>query len=128
MINGNCVVHPKLFLSCRYFKFELEGKGAIPSLDLPPFLSSYLDRTSPVCMFTAQQLRTYTIAHLSGGGWYLDCTLEFTPPSEVQLRRSLDGKGVVDLDIDEFAGLDDKARQKAIARRDLLDKKKEARV
>ena len=79
-------------------------------------------------MFTAQQLRTYTTAHLSGGGWNLDCTLDFTPPSEVQLRRSLDGKGVVDLDIDEFAGLDDIARQKAIARRDLLDKKKEARV
>ena len=58
----------------------------------------------------------------------MDCTLEFTPPSEVQLRRSLDGKGVLDLDIDEFARLDDKARQKAIARRDLLDKKKEARV
>ena len=34
----------------------------------------------------------------------------------------------MDLDIDEFARLDDKARQKAIARRDLLDKKKEARV
>ena len=80
------------------------------------------------CMFTAQQLRTYTTAHLSGGGWYLDCTLEFTPLLEVQLRRSLDGKGVLDLDINEFAGLDDKARQKAIARRDLLDKKKEARV
>ena len=58
----------------------------------------------------------------------MDCTLEFTPPSEVQLRRSLDGKGVADLDIDEFAGLDDKATQKAITRRDLLDKKKEARV
>ena len=80
------------------------------------------------CMFTAQQLRTYTIAHLSGGGWYLDCTLEFTPPSEVQLRRSLDGKGVLDLDIDEFVGLDGRARQKAIANWDLLDKKKEARV
>ena len=70
----------------------------------------------------------YTTAHLSGGGWYLDCTLEFTPPSEIQLRRSLDGKGVLDVDIHEFAGLDDKARQKAIARRDLLDKKKETRV
>ena len=32
----------------------------------------------------------------------------------------------MELDIDEFAGLDDKARQKAIARRDFLDKKKEA--
>ena len=40
----------------------------------------------------------------------------------------MDGKGVLDLDIDEFAGLDDRARQKAIARRDFLDKKKEARV
>ena len=58
----------------------------------------------------------------------MDCILEFTPPSEVQLRRSLDGKGVVDLDIDEFAGLDERTRQKAIVRRDLLDKKKETRV
>ena len=97
-------------MPCRYFKFELEGKGAIASLDLPAFLSSYLDRTSVACMFTAHQLWTYTIAHLSGGGWYLDCSLEFTPPSEVQLKRSLDGKEVVDLDIDEFAGLDEKAR------------------
>ena len=127
-VHDNCVVHPKILLPCRYFKFELEGKGSMASLDLPPFLSSYLDRTSTTCMFTAHQLRTYTTAHLSGGGWYLDCTLDFTPPSEVQLRRSLDSKGVVDLDIDEFAGLDDKARQKAIARRDLLDKKKEAWV
>ena len=127
-INGRCVVYPKLCLPCRYFKFELEGKGAIASLDLPPFLSSYLDRTSVACMFTAHLLRTYTTAYLSGGGWYLDCTLEFTPPSEVQLRRSLDGKGVVDLDIDEFAGLDERTRQKAIARRELLDKKKEARI
>ena len=127
-VNGRCVVHPKLCLPCRYFKFELEGKGAIASLDLPPFLSSYLDRISVACMFTTHQLRTYTTAHLSSGGWYLDYTLEFTPPSEVQLRRSLDGKGVVDLDIDEFVGLDEKIRQKAIARRDLLDKKKVARV
>ena len=51
-----------------------------------------------------------------------------TPPSKVQLKRSFDEKEVLDLDIDEFVGLDDKARQKAIARRDLLDKKKEARV
>ena len=80
------------------------------------------------CIFTAHQLHTYTTAHLSGGGWYLDCTLEFTPPSEVQLRRYLDGKGILDLDINEFAGLDNKARQKAITRRDFLDKKKEARV
>ena len=34
----------------------------------------------------------------------------------------------MDPDIDEFAGLDDKARHKASARRDLLDKKKETRV
>jgi hypothetical protein len=79
-------------------------------------------------MFSAHQLRTYTTAHLSGGGWYLDCTLEFTPLSEVELRRSLDGKGVVDLEIDEFAGLDENARKKAITRRDANDRKKEART
>jgi len=37
----------------RYFKLELEAKGAIDKKDLPPFISTFLDRGSADCMYTA---------------------------------------------------------------------------
>lgn len=123
------IVNTNFLLSCiRYFKLELEAKGAISRLDLPPFLSGYLDRSSDTSMFSPHQQRTYTTAHLSGGGWYLDCTISYTHPSELEFRKSLDGKGVVVLDVDEFAGMTDKQRRRAIARRETGDRKKEARL
>ncbi len=48
------------------------------------------------------------MAHLSGGAWYLDYVVAFTHLSEVQLHASLDGKGAIDLDVDEFAGMIDR--------------------
>jgi hypothetical protein len=78
-------------------------------------------------MYTPNQLRTFTTAHLSAGGWYLDCSLTFTHPQELQLRASLEGKGAIDLEVDEFIGLTDRQRKRAIARREANDKKKEAR-
>ena len=118
-------VHSSL---CRYFKFELEGKGAIQRADLPPFLSVYLDRNSASCMYMANQLRTFTTAHLSNGGWYIDCPILYTHPSEVQLRKSLEGIGAVDMDVDDFVGLTDEQRTKAIAKRDNSGRKKTARL
>jgi len=38
----------------------------------------------------------------------------------------LDGKGAIDLDVNEFVGMMDKQRRKAIVRREANDKKKEA--
>ena len=113
---------------CRYFKFELLGKGAIQRADLPPFLSVFLDRTSSSCMYTANQLRTFTTAHLNSGGWYIDCPISYTHPSELQLRNSLEGIGAVDLHVDEFAGLTDEQKSRAIAKRDHADRKKAARL
>ena len=49
-------------------------------------------------------------------------------PSEVQLRKSLEGIGVVDMDVDDFASLTDEQRAKAIAKRDKSDRKKTARL
>ena len=115
------------FLFGRYFKLELEAKGAIEK-DLPPFLSNFLDRTSANCMYTPKQLRTYTTAHLSGGGWYIDCAIAYTHPSEVQLRLSLDELGTIDMEVEKFAGLNDRQRERAIARRENSDRKKAARL
>ncbi len=58
----------------------------------------------------------------------MDYALAFTHPSEVELRASLDGKGAIDLDVDEFSSMMDRQRRKAIAKRDANDKKKEVRV
>jgi hypothetical protein len=79
-------------------------------------------------MYTPNQLRTYTTAHLSGGGWYIDCPISYTHPSEAQLHNSLEGIGTIDMDVDEFAGLTDKQREKAIARRETNDRRKAARI
>ena len=49
-------------------------------------------------------------------------------PSEVQLRKSLEGIGAVDMDVDDFAGLTEQQRAKAITKRDNSDRKKTARL
>ena len=88
----------------------------------------YLDRSLASCMYTANQLRTFTTAHLSSGGWYIDCSISYTHPSEVQLRKSVEGIRAVDMDVDDFAGLTDQQRAKAITKRDNSDRKKTARL
>lgn len=79
-------------------------------------------------MYSASQVQTFTIAHLTGGGGYLDCHVTFTHPLEVDLGKSLDGIGVIDLEVPEFAAMSDQKRRRAIARRITDDKKKEATV
>ena len=79
-------------------------------------------------MYTANRLRTFTMAHLSSSGWYIDCPIAYTQPLEVQLRKSLEGNGAMDMDVDDFAGLTDEQRTKEIAKRDNSDRKKTARL
>jgi len=70
----------------RYFKLELLPKGAISLRDLPPFLSTFFYRTLADCMYTTNQLQMFTTVHLSEGGWYLECHIIHTPPSEVEYQ------------------------------------------
>jgi hypothetical protein len=71
---------------------------------------------------------------LKGGAWYLDCIATWIHPKEEKLRRSLEvpGEGGPHLSefspVDEFLGLDDEARMKAIAKWDVADKKKVDKV
>lgn len=88
-------------------------------------MTSWLDRSLTECMYTEFQLRTFTTANLTGGGWYLDCPVTFTHPSELALRKSFDGLSVVDLEVPEFVEMTDTQRKRAIARRTVADKKKE---
>jgi len=77
-------------------------------------------------MYTTNQLRTFTTVHLNGRRWYLECHITHTPPLEVEFRKSFKGLGAIDLDMEEFIGLTDRQKRRAIARRETNDKKKEA--
>ena len=114
---------------CRYFKYELLPKRAIAKEDLPIFLTTWLDRSNQACMFSAVQQRTWTTAHLTSGAWYLECGVGYTPPHEMELKKSRQALGesreeMVDLNTIE----DDSAREKAVKRRLDSDRKKAQKV
>jgi hypothetical protein len=107
--------------------FELYKKDAIKKFDLPLFLSNWLDQKSSATMFSDGQLRTWATKHLKGGAWYLDCVATWTH-SELEAPGE-GGPHLSELqEIDEFAGLDEEATEKAISKRDAADKRKADRV
>lgn len=80
-------------------------------------------------MFSANQQRTWSTSHLTGCGWYLDCHPSYTPPFEIELRKSresveLSGVEMIDLQCIE----DEEERAKALSRRLEENKKKALRV
>ena len=117
-----CLFDP--FLMCRYFKAELCGKKAIAKEDFPPFLTTWLDRSSPDCMFSPGQLKSWTSSHLMACPWYLECNFGVTPLEEEALFQALKDSVIVDPEVLEFSGLDNVAKTKAVRRRELSDRKK----
>lgn len=80
-------------------------------------------------MFSALQQRTWTTTHLLSGAWYLDCGTAYTPPSEVELKKSREaigesGEEMLDLNSIE----DENAREKAMRKRLESDRKKALKV
>ena len=113
----------------RYFKYELLQKKAIAKEDLPIFLTTWLDRSNQACMFSAAQQRTWTTAHLTCGAWYLDCGLGFTPPHEVELKKSRQSVGECGEEMLDLNAIEDEsAREKAVRRRLDSDRKKAQKV
>jgi hypothetical protein len=118
---------PSLF--SRFFKFELLPKKAILKEDLPLFLSTWLNRSNAACMFTAAQQRTWTTSHLASGAWYLDCATHYTPPFEMELRKSREAIGESGEEMQDLKGIeDDNDRAKALKRRIEEDRKKALKV
>jgi hypothetical protein len=102
---------------------ELFPKRGIAKEDLPPFLQTWLDRTSTDCMFSPSQLRTWTSAHLRGVAWYLECGPQHVPALEKEQFKSLEAVGGVIAEDEALASLDDKTREKLIAQDKLKAKK-----
>ena len=108
----------------RYSKIELYSKKAIAKEDLPSFLTTWLDQSSPDCMFSLSQLKSWTSSHLMACPWYLECNFGVALPEEKALFQALKDSMVVDPKVSKFSGLDNVAKTKAVKRRELSDKKK----
>ena len=80
-------------------------------------------------MFLANQLRTWSISHLTGGGWYLDYTSSFSLAFETELRKSGEAVGESGVEMVDLQCIEDEhERAKALSRRLADDKKKAFKV
>jgi hypothetical protein len=80
-------------------------------------------------MFTAAQQRTWTTSHLTSGAWLLDCATHYTPPFEMELRKSREAIGESGEKMDDLKGIEnDNERAKALRRRIEEDRKKALKV
>jgi hypothetical protein len=75
---------------------ELLPRGAIIQFQLPVFLTSWVDKASPLCMYTVTHIRYWPNAHLKAGCWYIDCGKLFCPVEEEDVQKACfeaDSKG-----------------------------------
>ena len=80
-------------------------------------------------MFSANQQRTWSTSHITGGGWYLDCAPGFTPPFEIELRKSREAVEESGVEMIDLQGIEDEQeRAKALSRHLEQDRKKTLRV
>jgi hypothetical protein len=80
----------------RYFMRELLPHGAVDEPQLPVFLTSWVDKSSALCMYTMTQSCIWSVPHLKTGCWYLDCLKSFCPVEEEDVKKSCnkaDSKG-----------------------------------
>ena len=72
--------------------------------------------SNSTCMFSANQQRTWSTSHLTGGGWYLDCAPSFTLAFEIELKKSREAVGEFGVEMVDLQGIEDEhIRAKAIS-------------
>jgi hypothetical protein len=87
-----------LIVKFRYFMRELLPLGAMEKAQLPVYLTSWVDKTSPLCMYTMTHTRIWSNAHLKAGCWYTDCGKVYCPLKEEDVKQACvqaDSKGAV---------------------------------
>jgi hypothetical protein len=75
---------------------ELLPLGAIVESHLPMYLTSWVDKTSPLCMYTMTHTHIWSTAHLKVGCWYINCGKIFCPVEEEDAKKACiqaDSKG-----------------------------------
>jgi hypothetical protein len=86
----------------RYFMRELLLHGAVDEPQLPVFLTSWVDKSSALCMYTMTQSCIWSVPHLKTGCWYLDCPKSFCPVEEEDVKKSCnkaDSKGAITIPV-----------------------------
>jgi hypothetical protein len=80
-------------------------------------------------MYTPSQIRAWSLPHLKGGGWYLDCSKGFCPAEEEADKAAIDvvhasASGPLDSheNLEELIVLDEKGREKLVAKNKEADK------
>jgi hypothetical protein len=113
---------------------ELLVKGAMDEGMLPIFLKTWVDKTSPLCMFTQAQIRAWSAPHLKSGCWYLDCAKGLCPEEEEDLKKFVDNaSSTIDLTAaedspeDEPEQLNDKEKKKKKNKKNERARKKKER-
>jgi hypothetical protein len=110
--------------------------GTMEKAQLPMYLTLWVDKTSPLCIYTMTHTRVWSNAHLKAGCWYTDCRKVYCPLEEDDVKKACvqaDSKGAaldtnqgeeqedeVEVDINQ---LPEKERNKILNQR-TRDKKK----
>ena len=77
-----------LIVHFRYFMRELLPLGAVKKEQLPVYLTAWVDKSSPLCMYTVTHTRAWSNAHLKAGCWYIDCGKVFCPPQKEDVKKA----------------------------------------
>ena len=77
--------------NARYLVRMLVAKKVISKDALPLYFESWLQKGSDMAMFTFEQFKRFNAKHLDSGCWYLDCSRNYTPSTEVVERTAIDG-------------------------------------
>jgi hypothetical protein len=79
-----------LVVIIRYFIRELLPLGVVDKPQFPIFLTSWVDKSSPQCMYTMAQTRTWSVLHLMPRCWYIDCGKVICPAEEEDVKMACD--------------------------------------
>jgi hypothetical protein len=85
-----------MYVTLRYFMRELLPLGAVDKPMLPVFLTSWVDKSSALSMYTTGHTRMWSVPHLKAGCWYIDCGKIHCPVEEEDVKKACekaDSKG-----------------------------------
>lgn len=72
----------------RYIVRELMPKSALGCASYPAFMSTWIQSSSELCIFTEDQKLRFSTQLLQGGGWYLECS-SFIPDEEKEFYTNV---------------------------------------
>jgi hypothetical protein len=91
-----CFTKLSLNVILKYFMWKLLPAAAVDKSKLPIFLTSWVDKSSSLCMYTMGETCIWSVPHLKAGCWYIDCRKVYCLVEEEDVRKACetaDSKG-----------------------------------